>query len=83
MTRRKIWPQLMAVEHDCSSPPRYASEPVAGHADLAAAGLEQQGPIEIGQGLGFLFAGGLQTGERDRHHGDHYGHIPGPAGDAV
>jgi len=50
--------------------PSVVPEPVAGHADPAAAGPEQNGLIEIGPVLDLVGAGRLQTGERDRHHGD-------------
>ena len=43
---------------------------MAGHADLAAAGLEQHALVEIGPRLDLLRSGGLQTGKRDRDHGD-------------
>ena len=49
---------------------------MAGHADLAAAGLEQHAFVEIGPRLDLLRSGGLQTGERDRHHDDFCGRTP-------
>ncbi len=45
-------------------------KPVAGHADLAAAGLEKDSFIEVGTRFDRLRSGGLQTGKRDRDHGD-------------
>ena len=43
---------------------------MAGHADLAAAGLEQHALVEIGPRLNLLRSGGLEAGKRDRDHGD-------------
>ena len=43
---------------------------MAGHADLAAAGLEQHALVEIGPRLDLLRSGGLEAGKRDRGHGD-------------
>ena len=63
--------------------PGVVPEPVAGHADLAAAGPEQHGLIEIGPVLDLLLAGRLQTGERDRHHDNHERRTSVLAGDAL
>ena len=49
---------------------RVMPEEVACHADLAAAAGPQHGLIEPGPVLDLLLARGLQTGERDRHHGN-------------
>ena len=49
---------------------RVVPEPVAGHADLVAAGLEQYRLIEVGPLLDRLDAGGMQSQKRDRRHGD-------------
>ena len=54
---------------------------MAGHADLAAAGLEQHALGEIGPRLDLLRSGGLQTGKRD--HGDCCERTPVLAGEAV
>jgi len=48
-------------------------EEVAGHADLAAAACPENPLVKPGPVLDLLFAGWLQTGERDRHHGDNCG----------
>ena len=45
-------------------------EEMAGHADLAAAAGAEHVLIEPGPLLNRLVAGGLQTGEGDRHDGD-------------
>ena len=45
-------------------------EEVAGHADLTAPAGAEHLLIEPGPVLDRLIAGGLQTGEGDRHHGD-------------
>jgi len=55
-------------------------EKVAGHADLAAAAGEEHVLIELGPVLDCLVAGGLQTREGDRHHGDSCGRTPVLAG---
>jgi len=46
------------------------AEEMAGHADLAAAAGTEHVLIKPGPLLDRLVAGGLQTGEGDRHHGD-------------
>jgi hypothetical protein len=56
---------------------------VAGHADLAAAGLEQGAFIEVRPVLDLPLAGDLLTGERDRHHDIHDRHTRVLAGDAL
>jgi hypothetical protein len=48
-------------------------EEVAGHADLAASAGAEHLLIQPGPVLDRLVAGGLQTGDGDWHHGDHYG----------
>jgi hypothetical protein len=53
---------------------------VAGHADLTAATFSQHVLIEPGPVLDRLVAGGLQTGEGDRHHDDSCGRTPVLAG---
>ena len=53
---------------------------MAGHADLAAAGLEQHAFVEIGPRINLLRSGGLQTGERDRDHGNCFVRTPVLAG---
>ena len=59
------------------------AEEMAGHADLAAAAGAQHGLIQLGPLLDLLVAGGLQTGEGDRHHGDFCGCTNVLAGDAL
>jgi len=49
------------------------AEEMAGYADLAAAAGAQHGLIQPGPIFDLLVAGGLQTGEGDRHHGDFCG----------
>jgi len=49
---------------------RVVAKPVAGHADLAAAGLEQHCLIEVGPLLDGLDAGGLNPQKRGRRHDD-------------
>ena len=56
------------------------AEEMAGHADLAAAGGAEHVLIEPGPIFDLLVAGGLQTGEGDRHHGDYCGRTPVLAG---
>jgi len=46
------------------------AEEMAGHADLAAAAFSEQLLIEPGPVLDFFFAGRLQVGHGDWHHGD-------------
>jgi len=59
------------------------AEEMAGHADLAAAAGAQHLLIEPGPVLDFFFAGRLQTGEGDRHHGDFGGRTNVLAGDGL
>jgi hypothetical protein len=73
----------LAGEHRDAVHARVVPEPVTGHADLAAAGLEQGAFIEIGPVLDLLLAGALQTGERDRFHDNHDRRTPVLAGDAL
>jgi len=49
------------------------AEEMAGHADLAAAGGAEHVLIKPGPIFDLLVAGGLQTGEGDRHHEDFCG----------
>ncbi len=56
------------------------AEAVAGHADLAAAGGAEHVLIKPEPVLDLLVAGGLQTGEGNRHHGDSCGRTPVLAG---
>ena len=58
------------------------SEEMAGHADLAAAAFSEHVLIQPGPIFDLLVAGGLQTGEGDRHHGDSCGRTPVLAADA-
>jgi len=51
-------------------------EEMAGHADLAAAAGAEHVLIEPGPVLDRIKAGGLQTGEGDRHHGSPCGRTP-------
>jgi len=55
---------------------RVVAEKMAGHADLAAAAGAEHLLIEPGPVLDRLQAGGLQTGDLDRHHGDFRGRSP-------
>jgi hypothetical protein len=48
-------------------------EAMTGHADLAAAACAEHVLIEPGPVFNRLVAGGLQTGEGDRNHGDSWG----------
>jgi hypothetical protein len=56
------------------------AEEMAGHADLAAAGGAQHVLIKPGPIFDLLVAGGLQTGEGDRHQDDSCGCTPVLAG---
>jgi len=51
---------------------RVMPEEMAGHADLAATAGAEHVLIEPGPVLDRINAGGLQTGEGDRHRGDSY-----------
>jgi len=51
-------------------------EKMAGHADLTAATGAEHVLIQPGPVLDHLVAGGLQTGEGDRHHDDHSRRTP-------
>ncbi|WP_341886349.1 hypothetical protein [Synechococcus sp. UW140] len=51
----------LAGEHWDAVHPGVMAEPVAGHADLAAAGLEQHGFIEIGPVLGCVPWSGVKA----------------------
>ena len=62
---------------------RVVAEKMAGHADLAAAAGAEHVLIEPGPVLDRLVAGGLQTGEGDRHHDDSCGRTPVLAGEAL
>ena len=59
---------------------RVVPEEVAGHADLAAPAGAEHVLIEPRPVLDRINAGGLQTGEGDRHHGDFIGRMPVLAG---
>ena len=63
--------------------PMVVTEEVAGHADLPAPAGAQHALIQPWPVLDLFLAGGLQTGERDRHHGDHCMRTPVLAGDAL
>lgn len=60
----------MAGELGNAVRPWVLPEEVAGHAGLPAAAGAQDRLVEPGPLLDRLLAGGLQTGKRDRHHGD-------------
>jgi len=62
---------------------RMVPEEVAGHADLPATAGAKDRLIEPGPLLDRLLAGGLQTGKRDRHHGDSSMRTPVLAGVAL
>jgi len=51
-------------------------EEMAGHADLATAAGAEHVLVQPGPVLDRLVAGGLQTGEGDRHHDDHSRRTP-------
>ena len=66
----------MAGEERDSFGPRVMPEEVAGHSDLAAAAGAEHRLIQPGPVLDLLGAGRLQTGKRDRDHGNHPGVHP-------
>ena len=60
----------LAGEHRDAVHPGVVSEPVAGHADLAAAGLEQGALIEVGP----LLDGGVEAGIQRCRAGERAAH---------
>ena len=73
----------MAGEQRDALRPRVVAEEMAGHADLATTAGAEYGLIQPGPVLDLVFARGLQTGERDRHHDDSCMRTPVLAGEAV
>ena len=63
--------------------PAWWRNPIAGHADLATTAGAEYGQIQPGPVLELLLARGLQTGERDRQHGNHNRHTSGLAMDLL